>query len=191
MSGDGSGRVEPGAGAPGPEHGGGPRVRARVPTTPRAFRGPALAYFLTWTTYGTWLPGDARGSVTGDNRPGAPYAPPDAQARASAIERMRCPPIVFSREQRDLVDGAIREHVRFRGWHLHALSVRTNHVHAVLTSGAAPEDCMGKLKSRASRVLRESGVSSDQRIWTTHGSTRYLDTEASVAGAVRYVLEGQ
>ena len=30
-----------------------------------------LAYFLTWTTYGTWLPGDARGWVNrhpqGDN----------------------------------------------------------------------------------------------------------------------------
>ncbi len=23
----------------------------------------ALAYFLTWTTYGTWLPGDERGWV--------------------------------------------------------------------------------------------------------------------------------
>ena len=24
---------------------------------------PPLAYFLTWTTYGTWLPGDERGWI--------------------------------------------------------------------------------------------------------------------------------
>jgi hypothetical protein len=26
-------------------------------------------WFLTWTTYGTWLPGDVRGSVPGDPDP--------------------------------------------------------------------------------------------------------------------------
>jgi hypothetical protein len=31
-----------------------------------------LAYFLTWTTYGTWLPGDERGWV---ERPGQ-FRPP-------------------------------------------------------------------------------------------------------------------
>ena len=37
--------------------------------------GEPLAYFLTWTTYGTWLPGDERGW----NRKGVPeILPPNA-----------------------------------------------------------------------------------------------------------------
>ena len=36
-----------------------------------------LAYFLTWTTYGTWLPGDERGYYT---KPGQ-WKDPDTHRR--------------------------------------------------------------------------------------------------------------
>ena len=38
-----------------------------------------LAYFLTWTTYGTWLPGDGRGWV---EKNGAIFASPLQPASA-------------------------------------------------------------------------------------------------------------
>jgi hypothetical protein len=51
---------------------------------------------------------------------------------------------------------------------------------------------MNQLKSWATRRLREEGLAeSDERIWTRHGSTRYLWTEQDVLAAGAYVLEGQ
>jgi hypothetical protein len=51
---------------------------------------------------------------------------------------------------------------------------------------------MSDLKAWASRRLREEfGESADRDRWTQHGSTRWLDTEDSLAAAITYVLEEQ
>lgn len=48
---------------------------------------------------------------------------------------------------------------------------------------------MNDLKSYATRRMREAGLlSPDERPWSHHGSTRYLNTDFSVAAAVRYTL---
>ena len=50
--------------------------------------GEPLAYFLTWTTYGTWLPGDERGW----NRKGAPeILPPNALFVEMAQSQLKRP----------------------------------------------------------------------------------------------------
>jgi hypothetical protein len=55
--------------------------------------GAPLAYFLTWTTYGTWLPGDERGW----NRKGGPAPqPPNPLLVALARSRMKEPEFVLS-----------------------------------------------------------------------------------------------
>ncbi len=43
-----------------------------------------LAFFLTWTTYGSWLQGDERGWV---EKPGNIMAP-DPERESVAVERM-------------------------------------------------------------------------------------------------------
>jgi hypothetical protein len=63
--------------------------------------------------------------------------------------------------------------------------VRTNHVHAVISSDRAPEFVMKALKSYASRALGVNGR------WARHGSTRYLWSKEGVDAAVHYVLEKQ
>lgn len=167
-----------------------PRGR-NVSGIPTRWRGPIIAYFITWTTYGTWLPGDARGSVGTNNIPGHPYDLSDPQRYASARENMASEPFLLSSTQRAFVEKVLREHSEFRGWRLHAVNVRSNHVHLVISSNAPPEEVMGKLKSRVSRKLHEAGVASEQRIWTRHGSTRYLDSPVSLQRAIEYVLYEQ
>lgn len=103
---------------------------------------------------------------------------------------MRGQPFILSAEQRGVVDRAIRAHATYRGWTLHAINVRTNHVHIVCTGSVPPERVMGEFKAWASRALRGATVQTD-RIWTRHGSTRWLDTEPSFQRAVEYVLNGQ
>ncbi len=154
---------------------------------------PPLAYLITWTTYGTWLHGDERGSAdrTSPRTPGTPYLGPDRARASFERDELKSDPVLLTPPMRELINNIIREHCTFRGWSIHALNVRTNHVHAVVSAPVPPEKAMGELKAWASRRLHESGLLDNEKIWTRHGSTRYLNDEASVDGAIRYVRDGQ
>lgn len=153
-----------------------------------------LAYLLTWTTYGTWLHGDPRGSVDSDHcTVGDAYAPASAGRMRSNAQRMKQGAYRLDAAARRIVRDAIVEHCAFRGWELVALQVRSNHVHLVVRTGeVAPEDATRKFKARATRMLHESGViAADRLVWTERGSGRYLWADADVQAAVRYVMDAQ
>ena len=153
-----------------------------------------LAYFLTWTTSGTWLHGDERGSWDHvRNRPGEREVQPDAGL--NRYRRFQLGDKVFvldSPARREAVRGAIERTCVLRDWRIWALNVRTNHVHLVVTADRRPEDVLSSLKAWATKALVASGLAAPgERIWTRHGSTRYLWSEADVAAAGTYVGEGQ
>jgi REP element-mobilizing transposase RayT len=152
-----------------------------------------LAYFITFTAYGTWLHGRDPGSVDRQhNAVGTPLLPPDAKREATRRKTMRQEPYVLDEPRRAIVLRTIREVVTHRGWKLWAAHVRTNHVHIVITAPPKPEKVMADLKAWASRRLREAfGESEDRDRWTQHGSTRYLYTEASLNAAIVYVVDNQ
>jgi REP element-mobilizing transposase RayT len=155
--------------------------------------GEPLAYFITFTTYGTWLHGHDPGSVDREhNAPGTPFLPPDPQREASQRQRLRQPPYRLDEPRRAVVLRTIHEVARHRGWRVWAVHVRTAHVHVVVTAGDRPEKVMSDFKAWSSRRLREAfGESADRDRWTQHGSTRYLNTEAAVVGAIGYTLDEQ
>jgi len=156
---------------------------------------PCLAYFLTWHTYGTWLHGDTRGSVDLDhNRFGTPFLPPDAVRLEKAKGRMKQEPFVLTRDMREVVDQAIRDHASHRSWRVLALNVRSNHVHLGLGNFGdySPEQVMQQCKSWGTRRLIEAGhATSTTRVWTDHGSTRYISTPESLAKMMDYILNQQ
>ena len=152
------------------------------------------AYLLTWTCYGTWLHGDERGSVDSDDRtPGAPFVAPSTRRARDETRRLRNAPVSLGAQARRVVRDTVVEHCELRGWTIVALNVRANHVHAVIENAAVtPERMLGQLKSWSTRRLREAGLlGRDARVWTHHGSTRYLWNRQSVADAVAYVTDGQ
>jgi REP element-mobilizing transposase RayT len=152
------------------------------------------AYFLTWTCYGTWLHGDPRGSVDREhNAYGTPVLDVDPRRVRADAGRLANPPVVLDAAARKIVHDTIVAHCALRGWTIHALNVRTNHVHVVVACGTiAPETAMAQLKAWATRRLREAGcISAFARIWTNHGSTGYLWTGDDVDGAVTYVTDFQ
>ncbi len=152
-----------------------------------------LAYLITFTTYGTWLHGDSRGSVDpAHNVYGTPVLDPNRQ-RAS-LDRSYClrSSVVLNEACRGIVHVAIGDVAEHRDWTLHAVNVRTNHVHVVVGAGAPPEQVMNAMKSWATRRMVEAGVlPSGTKAWTRHGSTRYLWKEEQVAEACRYACDGQ
>ena len=147
-----------------------------------------LAYMLTWTTYGTWLPGDERGW----NRRGKPeIQPPSALFVEMARSRMKEPAFHLLPAHRRIVEETIRNHCEIRGWRLHAINVRTNHVHAVLTApGYHPATAREQLKSWCTRKLKHAGVRRN-RCWTEGGSCRWINQEDDLETAITYVVEAQ
>lgn len=155
--------------------------------------GPApLAYLITFRTYGTWLHGDARTSVDRrHNVPGTPPIEPDEQLYAEAVRRMKQPPVELSIAAREVAARTMNEVCAHRGWVLRALNVRTNHVHVVVGAADKPEKVMNDLKAWSTRRLKEAGLLSVDRPWSTHGSTRYIWRQSDVQDACRYVTEQQ
>jgi REP element-mobilizing transposase RayT len=154
-----------------------------------------LAYYLTWTTYGTWLPGDERGWVA---KPGQ-FRASDAKRKGAAQRLMTESALTLDSEQRRRVEGTLADHCRIRGWHLHVANCRTQHVHLVVTApGRDPEVVMDQFKAWCTRRLKElerSRRSAERAIrqkwWTQGGSTRWLNDEKGLEAAIRYVLEEQ
>ena len=98
-------------------------------------------------------------------------------------------PVTLGVTEREVVEDAIHHVCQRRGWKLHALNVRSNHVHAVLSAEQRPEDVMIALKAWGTRFLADRSFRERRaRIWAVHGSTRWIKTEASFDLAVNYVL---
>jgi REP element-mobilizing transposase RayT len=107
---------------------------------------------------------------------------------------LRTRPVVLGTAARSFVEQAIKDHCTLRSWKLHALNVRSNHVHLVVTcpDRVTPENAMSQFKAWTTRTLRETGhVEPNQKTWTEHGSTRWIDSESSLKKAIDYVLYHQ
>ncbi|WP_153557266.1 hypothetical protein [Roseimaritima sediminicola] len=148
-----------------------------------------LAFFITWTVYGTFLQGDERGwrkRFKGQQLP----QPKLAQWRR---ERLKHTIQLLNAQQQVVVEQEIDRHGETRGWKVWARSARTNHVHAVVTapnySGATVRD---QLKANATRGLREHWeVFHGRPVWTKLGDWECINTEDDLELVVRYVNEAQ
>ena len=111
-----------------------------------------LGFFLTWVTYGTWLPGDERGWV--EYQHGWQLPSPIRELEAASLmteDACRLTP-----EHREAVEQQIGETCQHRGWHLHVVNCRTNHVHVVVTApNTHPKKIRSDLKAWATRSLKE------------------------------------
>lgn len=167
-------------------------------------------WLLTSTTYGTWLPGDSRGSIASvrDRRPGDPsgtnriehdrvgeaWEPPLSGIEKSSRDLMNGEPIWLTVGQAGVLQDQFRESAAYRGWRLQAASIMRNHFHLVVRVEADvdPEKLLQTFKSYGSRALnKQYGKPASDTWWTKSGSKRKLRDEAAVLAAVNYVLNRQ
>ena len=147
-------------------------------------RSDPITLFITWTTYGSWLPGDARGWrkwKRGEQQP-------QPLLEDWCKNRMKEKPVILDAQHREAIEEVIGEHARHRGWKLHAVSVRSNHVHVVVTvvpkiiktnrAGDGIKRVRDELKANATRVLRqlETPMAND-KVWTKGGDVQIIDAE--------------
>ncbi len=161
---------------------------------------PDRHWLLTWTTYGTWLPGDARGLVTSvraadeprhrHNTPGTPYDPGMSGLRASAA-KLVAPAVYLTAEQAVVVVAQFRETAAHRGWLLLAAAVMRNHAHVLVgvPGDPEPDTLLRDFKSYASRALNARWPRPASGTWWTQSGSKRKRTDVPVAAC--YVRDQQ
>jgi REP element-mobilizing transposase RayT len=152
-----------------------------------------LAYLISFRAYGTWLHGDRRGSTSRkQNKYGTPRIAPNSRLQEAEFNQLKHPPLKLDARRRPVIEQAIREVCKHRGYGLRAINVRTNHVHTVVSAASKPEPVLQAFQAYATRKLRRARLLPDGvKPWTRHGSTPYLWKERHVERAIDYVLYGQ
>ncbi len=151
------------------------------------FRQEPLAFFLTWTAYASWLPGDTRGWA---DKSGV-LREPNTRLRTFAASLADERPLRLDPRQRGLVASVIVKHCNLRGWSLLAVSCREQHVHVVVAAtNRTPSEVSRQLKAWTARGLGQS-LGSRRKVWTRRCSCRRIFDERSLSAVVTYVTECQ
>jgi REP element-mobilizing transposase RayT len=153
-----------------------------------------IAYHITFTTYGTWLHGDRRGSVDEQhNQYRSAFVSPDAELHKKEQNNLKNPPVILDKNIREVVLKAVLQVCSFRNWAPYAVHVRSNHIHIVVSGNAKPEKMMIDFKAYATRAIK--GSDDNQKFigkyWSLHGSTKYIWTKENLASAIDYVKNRQ
>ena len=148
-----------------------------------------LAFYITWTVYGSFLQGDVRGWRKWGKGMRAPQ-PRLAQWRA---DRLKYEVLVFDDEQRNCLATEIERLCGIRNWKLWAQNVRSNHIHVVVHgpsyTGAKVRD---QLKANCTRLLRQQWqVYVDRPVWTEGGDWECINSLDDLEQVIAYVLDAQ
>jgi hypothetical protein len=153
---------------------------------------------ITWTCYGTWLPGDARGHVSNivlptsryqksEQGPGTPYPEGDPRTRTRAAGLQKYPTTRLSPDEALTIAKSLLETSLTRRWFIARAAIMFNHVHVVICKCPSDGPLVRRLlKGRAQADLSRL-TTEPHHWWTKGGSDRYLNDEASIIGAIRYV----
>jgi REP element-mobilizing transposase RayT len=157
-------------------------------------------WFLTWTTYGTWLPGDERGFVGTEtdgagqtvthNEFGTQPGKANKLLRHNAKQLMTGEPIILNLPQARTLFEQFQETACHRGWLLIAIGIMHTHLHLIVgvPGDPDPEKILGDFKAYGSRCLNQGwGKPANETWWTTNGSKRKLDDDLAVETVVHYV----
>jgi len=147
-----------------------------------------VAFFLTWPTYGTWLPGDDRGWIEyrhGWQMPG----PPRVLLAKSRMKESAC---LFTDAAQQIVDAQVAETCQHRKWTLHGVACRSNHMHIVVGAyDTNPKKIRIDIKAWCTRRLKQHIDPGRDNWWAERGSIRYVWNDGQLARVIEYVTEAQ
>ncbi len=138
-------------------------------------------YMVTWTTYGSWLPGDKRGYI----RQGK-IMPGDVKILKASKSLQKSATVTFNSEQKAIIRRAILQEAERIGHMIEALAVCTNHIHLV------SRPCEKSIESIVSRYKNVAMFALCQdkpvrRIWTRGFDKRFCFNEKSLNQRIEYV----
>ncbi len=158
-------------------------------------------WFLTWRTYGTWLPGQD-GFVGYYRVPSGPRRSENVVGEVAgeaipalakyAREQLVSEPVCLTKSHAETILAQLQETAAYRGWALDAVAVLTTHVHLVcgVTGDPTPTSLLRDFKSYCSRALNATLSEGTQaKWWAERGSTRFLKDQDRRARATCYTRD--
>ncbi|MBL7153528.1 MAG: transposase [Phycisphaerae bacterium] len=140
-----------------------------------------IGYMLTWTTYGTWLPGDQRGYVADDRT-----LPGNGNILERNRKRQKSPAVKLNAQEKKIVEQTILAEAKTIGQQVESLVVCSNHVHLLTRRHARPvEEVVSRYKSMTTRGLWKEGRKG--RVWTKGYDKRFCFTEQDIATKAKYI----
>ena len=138
-------------------------------------------YMVTWTTYGTWLPGDKRGYVKQGK-----IMLSDPKILKTSQSSQKSATVTLDSEQKTVIHRAILQEAERIGHKIEALAVCTNHIHLVARlSEESIESIVSRYKNVAMLALCKDGPV--RRIWTRGFDKRFCFNEKSMNQRIEYV----
>src|SRR5688572_20981816 len=96
--------------------------------------------------------------------------------------------VLLNELQRRKVEAVCQAHAKIRGWILHAVNARSNHVQLAVTADNSPEIVRDQFKANATRVLRQSpDALANDKIWTRGGDSEIVDGDDELERVVQYI----
>jgi len=161
-------------------------------------------WLLTWTTYGTWLPGGRRGFVGNvrvaggaqetHNTFATPYDGDMDRLEQWTRNRMTGEPVALTTADALAMIDQYQETARIRKWDFVAASVMFNHTHILvgMPSVADPDTALETLKGWATRAIKKHRPTPPNgTFWTVKGSARKRKDERAIRAGVVYVMRKQ
>jgi REP element-mobilizing transposase RayT len=160
-------------------------------------------WFLTSTTYGQWLPGDPRGSVSRENATGeshrqlqnelgVPYSESMPELHAASRKLMTGDPIFLTLAHAERLLSQFQETCDVRKWLLVGTAIMANHFHMILgvSGDPDPDGLLRDVKAYGSGALnRTFGKPKSGTWWTKGGSKRKLPNQVAVLNTVQYLRD--
>jgi len=139
------------------------------------------------TTYGTWLPGDARGYVDEHNEYGTPFDEPSPELERVARHSMMEDAVLFDAEHAETVLLRWQNAVGELGGQLIVVAIMKNHFHfvGIFIGKVTKAKLLQFFKGRASRVLNQRF--GKRTWWTESGSVRFCFDERVFRARIEYV----
>jgi REP element-mobilizing transposase RayT len=141
-----------------------------------------IGYTITFTTYGTWLQGDAKGFVTEGEVRGENIA-----LKKSNIGNLKGAAAVrLGQREKEIVRNAIIEAAKRFEQEILAIAAYSNHVHIVCEYVDVPINVIAGYYKNAGRVaLQKKGFK--ERVWTKGFDRRFCFSEKELKVRVNYI----
>jgi REP element-mobilizing transposase RayT len=159
-----------------------------------------FALHITWTCYGTWLPGDDRGHVSNvplpeggflpkQNVPGTPYRLGDEVTRRRAQDLQQGQTVHLTADQALVAAQSLCRAAEARGWRIVRGAIMANHVHVLVMDCPNDGPTVRRILKGTSQAALNDHLGHNQRWWTAGGSDRYKNDWPAIEAAVQYIAD--
>ena len=140
-----------------------------------------LGYMLTWTAYGSWLQGDRRKYVQ-DGR----IRNPNPSLEIKNKINMNYPKVTLNTAHKEIIAKAIIDESSRLNQKIHAIAVRSNHIHLVTDCKyISAASAVSHYKNAARLAMESNGFVG--RLWTKGFSVRYCFEQDQLNNVIQYV----